>query len=451
MKENNKQFIKMTETPIPKLICSLSVPTIISMLVTAFYNMADTFFVSKLGTSASGAVGIVFSIMAVIQAVGFTIGMGSGAWISRILGKKDTEKASEVASTGLFLGVVIGLILTILGLVFLSPLMKTLGATDTVLPYAKDYARYILFGSPVMITSFMLNNVLRSEGKARYAMIGITIGGILNVILDPIFIFTLGLKTAGAAIATLISQCIGVVLLFMPFILQKTDTKLSLKKINIFSNTPLIIFKNGLPSLCRQGLASVSSILLNNAAAVYGDAALSAMSIVGKIFMMLFSVILGFGQGYQPVAGYNYSAGNYKRVRKASLFMLFVSHISVFVLGGIAAVFAPQIIMLFIKNDPDVISIGSTALIAQSIALQFVPLGVLCNMTFQSIGKSWIASALSSLRQGVFFIPLILLLPMWFNIFGVEIAQAVADILNFFVALPFFIWFLKDLKKLDKY
>lgn len=440
----------MTETPIPKLICSLSVPTIISMLVTAFYNMADTFFVSKLGTSASGAVGVVFSIMAIIQAVGFTIGMGSGAWISRLLGKKDKGTASEVASTGLFIGIVIGCILTVIGLIFLSPLMKILGATDTVLPYAKDYARYILFGSPVMITTFVLNNVLRSEGKARYAMIGITTGGLLNVALDPLFIFTFGLETAGAAIATLISQCIGVILLFIPFILKKTDTKLGIKKVKVFSLTPLIILKNGLSSLCRQGLASVSSILLNNAAAVYGDPALSAMSIVGKIFMMLFSVILGFGQGYQPVCGYNYSSKHYDRVKKAALFMLLVSHISVILLGGTAAIFAPNIIKLFINDDLEVIKIGTAALIAQSIALQFIPLGVLCNMTFQSIGKSWTASILSSLRQGVFFIPLILFLPKWLDIFGVEIAQAVADVLNFFVAIPFFILFLKELKAKEK-
>ena len=450
MESNNKQFIKMTETPIPKLICSLSVPTIISMLVTAFYNTADTFFVSKLGTSASGAVGVVFSVMAIIQAVGFTIGMGSGAWISRLLGQKDKEKASEVASTGLFVGIVIGCILTVVGLVFLSPLMKILGATDTVLPYAKDYARYILFGSPIMITTFVLNNILRSEGKARFAMIGITTGGLLNIALDPFFIFTLDLKTAGAAIATLISQCIGVALLFIPFFLKKTDVKLSIKKTKVFSSTPLIILKNGLPSLCRQGLASVSSIFLNNAAAVYGDPALSAMSIVGKIFMMLFSVILGFGQGYQPVCGYNYSSEHFERVKKAALFMLLVSHISVVILGGAAAIFAPNIIKLFIRDDFEVIKIGTSALIAQSVALQFIPLGVLCNMTFQSIGKSWTASILSSLRQGVFFIPLILLLPKWFNIFGVEIAQAVADVLNFFVAIPFFIWFLKSLKKMDQ-
>lgn len=450
MESNDKQYIKMTETPIPKLICSLSVPTIISMLVTAFYNMADTFFVSKLGTSASGAVGVVFSIMAIIQAVGFTIGMGSGAWISRLLGKKDKETASEVASTGLFIGIVIGCLLTVIGLIFLLPLMKILGATDTVLPYAKDYARYILFGSPVMITTFVLNNVLRSEGKARYAMIGITTGGLLNVALDPLFIFTFGLETAGAAIATLISQCIGVILLFIPFILKKTDTKLCIKKVKVFSLTPLIILKNGLPSLCRQGLASVSSILLNNAAAVYGDPALSAMSIVGKIFMMLFSVILGFGQGYQPVCGYNYSSKHYDRVKKAAMFMLLVSHISVILLGGTAAIFAPDIIKLFINDDLEVIKIGTAALIAQSIALQFIPLGVLCNMTFQSIGKSWTASILSSLRQGVFFIPLILFLPKWLDIFGVEIAQAVADVLNFFVAIPFFILFLKELKAKEK-
>ncbi len=445
--KNDKQFIKMIETPIPKLILKQSVPTIISMLITALYNMADAFFVSKINTSASGAVGVVFSVMAIIQAIGFTVGMGSGANISRLLGKKDKDKASEFASTATVIGLFSGILLTVAGSIFLSPIMRLLGATETALPYANEYAKYIFYGSPIMILSFILNNVLRAEGKASFAMIGITSGGILNIALDPLFIFTFGLGTAGAAIATLISQSIGVALLLTPFILKKTDVKLSPKSVKPFSKTTINIISNGFPSLCRQGLASISSILLNNAASVYGDPALSAFSIVGKIFMMLFSVILGFGQGYQPAAGYNYSSGNYKRVKKAAFFMLTVSHISVAVLGGVAALFAPEILKFFIDNDPEVVKIGAAALRYQCLALQFIPLGVLCNMTFQSLGKSVVASVLASFRQGLFFIPLILILPKYLKLLGVETAQPIADILNFFVAIPFFIWFLKGLKK----
>ena len=293
----DKQYKKMTETPVRRLIMSLSVPTIISMLVTAIYNMADTFFVGQLGKSASGAVGIVFSIMAIIQAIGFTLGMGSGTWISRLLGRKDNQKAGRVASTGIFMGLVLGIVISVVGIVFIDKILILCGATDTILPHAKNYALYILLAAPIMICSFILNNILRSEGKARFSMIGITAGGVLNIALDPLFIYVFDLGTAGAAIATAISQLVSVIILLIPFIMRKTETKPSVKRIELTALTPFHILKNGFPSFCRQGLASLATILLNTAASGYGDAAISAMSITGKIFMMVFSVVIGLGQG----------------------------------------------------------------------------------------------------------------------------------------------------------
>ncbi len=450
MDAKDKQYKKMVETPVSRLIISLSVPTVVSMLVTAVYNMADTFFVGQLGKSASGAVGIVFSIMAIIQAIGFTLGMGSGTWISRILGRKDNEKASQVASTGVFLGIAFGLIISVIGIIFLDKILLLCGATETILPHAKDYAFYILLSAPLMISSFVLNNILRSEGKAKFSMFGITSGGVLNIILDPLFIYVFELGTAGAAIATAISQLVGVIVLSLPFILRKTETKISIKKIRVFSPISLKILKNGFPSFCRQGLASLSTILLNTAASGYGDAAISAMSITGKIFMVVFSVIIGLGQGYQPVLGYNYSAGFFTRVKKAASFMLKASYVVVFVIGGAIALFSGQLIGLFIKNDAEVVSIGVTALRIQCIGLVFVPLSILANMTLQSVGKSLQSSFLSSLRQGIFFIPLILILPKFIGILGVQCTQGIADTLSFFVSIPFYLVFLKQLPKVDR-
>jgi putative MATE family efflux protein len=285
--EQNQQFQKMTQTPVGKLITTLSVPTIISMLVTAIYNMADTFFVSKLGTSASGAVGIVFSVMAIIQAIGFTFGMGSGSWISRLLGAKEEEKSKEVAATGFYSAIFLCALMSAIGEWKLNDLMRLLGASETILPYAKDYARYILLAAPIMASSFVLNNILRSEGHAKFAMIGITTGGILNVILDPIFIFVFDLGISGAAIATALSQLTSFLILLSYFVMHKTTTRLGIHRISKNPMTYLQIVKNGLPSFSRQGLASIASILLNKQAMIYGDAAVAAMAIVTKIFQIL--------------------------------------------------------------------------------------------------------------------------------------------------------------------
>jgi len=436
----------MIQAPVGGLVISLAVPTIISMLVTSIYNMADTYFVSKLGTSASGAVGVVFALMAIIQAIGFTVGMGSGSLISRLLGAHRTDEASRVAASGFYMSLLFGALLATAGLLFLDPLMRGLGATATILPYARDYAQYILFAAPVMTTSFVLNNILRAEGQARLAMVGITAGGILNCGLDPLFIFVFKMGIAGAALATALSQLISMLILLSCFVRNRTVCKLSLPKLSRTPDTYLQILKNGLPSFCRQGLASISTVALNVNAAVYGDAAVAAMSIVGKIFMFIFSVTLGIGQGYQPVLGYNYGARNFRRVREAFFFTLktcivFMAACSI---GGFAA--APFLMKLFIATDPDVIAIGSKALRAQCLTMPLVPLGVMCNMTFQSIGKSWTATFLAAARQGIFFLPSILILPRLLGLTGVQITQPLADACTFLCCIPFTIHFFRELK-----
>lgn len=448
--EQNQQFQKMTQTPVGKLIATLSIPTIISMLVTSVYNMADTFFVSKLGTSASGAVGIVFSVMAIIQAIGFTFGMGSGSWISRLLGAKEEEKAKEVAATGFYSAIFLCTLMSLIGEWKMDDLMRILGASETILPYARDYARYILLAAPIMASSFVLNNILRSEGHAKFAMIGITTGGILNIVLDPIFIFTFNMGISGAALATALSQLISFLILLSYFVMHKTTTRLEIHRLSKNPGTYYQIVKNGLPSFSRQGLASIASILLNKQATIYGDAAVAAMAIVTKIFMMIFSVMIGFGQGYQPVVGFNFGAGIMDRVKKAMKFTLKVGIAGMSSAAVILFFAAPLLMGLFISDDPAVLEIGTMALRAQAISMPLIPIGTVSNMTFQSIGKSWKATIMSSMRQGIFFIPLIFILPAIFGLWGVTMTQAASDALTAVACTPFLYSFYKNLTEETK-
>lgn len=447
MTNSQAQFLKMTETPIPNLVSRLAVPTIISMLVSSIYNMADTFFVAKLGTSAAGAVGIVFSLMAVIQAIGFGLGMGSGSNISRLLGQQKNKEADIIASTGFFSAITFGLILTFFGTIFIDYLMKNLGATETILPYAKDYAKYILFGAPVMCASFVMNNILRSEGKAALSMVGITFGGILNIILDPVFIFVFKLGISGAAIATLLSQCISFSLLLSCFIRKKSTTKLHIKNVSKKIGTYFLIIKTGLPSLCRQALASTATIFLNVSASFYGDSAVAAMSIVGRIFMFTMSAMIGLGQGFQPVLGYNYGAKKYDRVREAIFFTGKVGTIVMTSFAVIGFIFAEDIMKVFRKEDLEVIVIGAFAIKMQCLALPTHPMIVVSNMTLQIVGKSWQGTFLSAARQGIFFLPLIIIFSQAMGLTGIQITQPVADVLTAICTVPFMILFFKEIKQ----
>lgn len=436
----------MTTDPVCPLIVRLAVPTIISMLITAVYNTADTYFVSQLNKSASGAVGIVMPLMALIQAVGFTLGMGAGSNISRLLGEKQNEKACEYGSKALFAAIALGAVITGVCFIFFEDLLLLLGSTDTILPFARDYAFYILCAAPLFTALFVLNNILRGEGKAFFSMMGVAAGGLLNIIIDPIFINNLSLGIAGAAIATAISQLVSVVILLVPFIFKKTIIRLSFSK--LFRNTGvyLQILRIGLPSLLRQGLASLATILLNNSAANISDAAVSAMTIVTKVSMMINSAFIGFGQGFQPVVGYNHGAGLHDRVRRAFMFTLGVGTGLLTVLGIATWIFAERIMNAFI-DDSEVVKIGIAALRAQCIATPFMAPGIVTNMVLQSVGKAFGACVLSSARQGLFFIPLILTLPHFFGTQGLIWSQPVADLLTLVAAIPFGVIFLKNLKK----
>ncbi|MCQ4638148.1 MATE family efflux transporter [Anaerovorax odorimutans] len=436
----------MTETPVPKLVIMLGIPTTVSMLVTNLYNMADTYFVSKLGTSASGAVGVVFGLMAIIQAIGFMFGHGAGSIISRKLGEKNQESATRIASTSFFSALAAGIALAVLGLIFLTPLMRLLGSTDTILPYARMYGIFILIASPLMVSSFVMNNILRYEGKAALAMIGLTTGGILNIFGDWILIMKCGLGVEGAGIATAVSQLISFSILLSMFLTGRTSSRLSLRFFSRDRGDVAAIVKTGFPSLIRQGLSSVAAMLLNGQAGIYGDAAVAAMAIVNRICFLIFSVGLGIGQGFQPVSAFNYGAKQYSRVRKAFFFTWGAGEISLGCAAVIGILLSPQLVGFF-RDDPEVIAIGTFALLAQMIALFFQPLSICANMLFQSIGKSGIASFLAALRSGLLFFPAILILPALMGLTGVEIAQTAADIAAFFIALPFVVRFFRRLPK----
>ena len=450
MKEQSSaQYKKMTETPVPKLILMLGLPTTISMLVTSIYNMADTYFVGQIGTSASGAIGIVFGLMAIIQAFGFMFGHGAGSIISRSLGAKNLERASVIASTAFLCAALAGLLLSVFGLLFINPLMRLLGSTDTILPYARTYAIFILLAAPFMASSCVLNNVLRYEGRAALAMIGLVSGSLLNIFGDWLLVSRLDMGVAGAGISTAISQTISFCILFSMFLRGKTDSKVKFKWITKDFKDVLLICQTGLPSLMRQGLSSISTMVLNGQAGIYGDAAVAAMSIVNRICFLIFSVGLGIGQGFQPVSAFNYGAKKYDRVRKGFYFTWAVGEL---LLGGFAIVglLCSQNLIAIFRDDPQVIEIGNFALSIQLWALFFQPLAVCANMMFQSIGKNAVATFLSMLRSGLFFIPTILILANTLGLTGVEISQTVADILAFAVSVPFVINFMRDLKRLER-
>jgi len=442
-----EKYIRMTQTPVKRLVTTLAIPTVISMIVTSLYNMADTYFVGMIGTSTTtGAVGVAMSIMALIQAIGFTIGMGSGNYMSQLLGKQDIKMAEKVASTGFFTAFATGALFSTLCLIFLDKIVLLLGATDTIAPYAASYIRIILYAAPFMISTFTLNNILRYQGNAVYSMVGVAIGGVLNIFLDPLFILTFDMGLEGAAWATALSQFVSFcVLLIMCF--RGNNIRIRISNFTFKHSIHKNILTIGMPSFFRQGMASIASILLNYYAGVHGgDPGVAAMTVVTKVFMFAQSMLIGFGQGFQPVCGFNYGAGLYKRVKDAFFFCVKVGFVILTAFSVLAMLFTPQFIALF-RDEPEVIEIGTVAMRWQAVLFPLASWTVMCNMLLQSIGKTLSASILSVARQGLCFIPAIIVLPMLFELTGVQISQAIADALTFAIALPIGIKAVRELER----
>ena len=440
----------MTETPLTPLILKLALPTIVSMMITSFYNMADTYFVGLIGSaSASGAVGVIFPLMAIMQAVGFMFGHGSGNFISRKLGAGEVDSADRMAATGFFSAFLAGVGIMLFGLISVNGLVYWLGSTNTIAPYAKQYVLYLMPGVPFLVSSLVLNNQLRFQGSAFYSMIGITSGALLNVVLDPVFIFVFDMGVAGAALATSLSQIVSFVLL-LAGTRRGGNIRIRLRNFTPSKANYAEIIRGGVPSLARQGLNSLATVCLNLAAGVYGDAAIAAMSIVSRVMMMTVSAIIGFGQGFQPICGFNYGAKLYGRVRKAFWLCVRISFGTLLVLSALAIVFAPQIIHLFLATDTEVQRIGTLALRLQCMFIPLFSFSCIANMMLQTMGIAGKATLLASARQGLFFIPAVLVLSHWLGLLGVQLAQPVADVLTFCLSLPLALSVLKDLKQKEQ-
>lgn len=441
MRRDNYQFL--TTAPVPRVIGSMSVSTIISMMVVTLYNMADTFFVGRIDTQSTAAVGIVFSVMFIIQSVAFFFGHGSGNFISRELGAKRRHNAEQMATTSFIYSFGAGLLIMVIGLLLLRPIALLLGATPTVLPPTLDYMGIVLLGAPFMTAQLTLNNQMRFQGNAHTAMAGVVVGAIMNVGLDPLLIFTCGMGVRGAAWATVIGQ-VSSFLILLALTRKGDNIRLNLRHFNPHILFLKEIIAGGTPSLMRQSLGSVATIMLNVAAAAYGDAAIAAMSIVNRIAMFIMSTVIGLGQGYQPLCGFCYGAKLYGRVKEGLWFCVKVGTVFLVICSAIGFYKSYAIIALF-RNDPEVISIGIDALRWQLAALPLGALSMYSNMMMQTIGMTWRANILAAGRRGIFFIPLILILPQWWGLTGVEACQAVADVCTFIISIPLLISALREI------
>ena len=442
MTNADQHYIKMTETPVARLILKLGIPTTISMLITSIYNMADTYFVGTLGPSAQAATGVLFTLQAIIQGVAFMLGQGSGTFISRELADKNTSRASMYASSSFFVGGIIGVVIMVLGLLIREPLVLFLGSTETILPHAKDYALWVLLSCPFVITSMILNNALRFEGRAFYAMFGLTAGGILNIFGDYLLVAKLNMGVYGAGLATAVSQCISFIILYIMF-RKMAQSKIAFKSVSRSWKTYLSICRVGLPSLIRQSMTSVTTGILNNLTKAFGDAAIAAMSVVSRYAMFLMCVGLGMGQGFQPVAAFNYRAKKYDRVKKGLVFLIIYALILVGGLSTITMLIPEQVVAIFQKRQ-EVIEVGSVALRYYAFGMIFMAFSVPVNMLYQSIQKPTISSVLSLIRAGAITIPLLLILVPTVGLTGIQIAQPIADVTAGIISIPFIIHFLKS-------
>lgn len=444
MTESQIYYDKMTKTPLTKLIVSLGIPTTISMLVTNIYNMADTYFVGTLGESQQAATGILFTLQAIIQAIAFMLGQGSGTMVSKSLAEQKEEEASKYVSSAFFSGLALGTVLMVFGLLFLSPFMRLLGSTETILPYARQYGACVLITCPIMIGSFVLNNNLRYEGKAFYAMIGLVTGGLLNIFGDYLLVIVFEMGVLGAGLSTAISQFVSFFILLY-FFKKMAQSSINLSAVSKDFTVYAIISKVGFPAIIRQGLSSISSGLLNNLTRPYGDAAIAAMSVVNRFAAFIMCVGLGIGQGYQPVASFNYQAKEYKRVKKGLLVTMGIGFCFISCLAIPGAVFAEQVIHVFQKSE-QVKEIGVFALRCSCLGTTFLAFSVPVNMLYQSIRKAGMSSFLSMLRSGLMFIPTLIVTTHFLGIVGIQISQPLADMLTGLVSIPFVISFLKKEK-----
>lgn len=431
--QRDAKYEKMTTQPVGRLVCEMAVPSMVCMLATGFYNVVDTFFVGKIDTQSTAALGIVFVYMTLLQAISFFLGQGSGIFISNALGARKFKEAEAMAATGFFSAIILTTIMAICGSLFMDPLLRFFGSTETILPVARPYFGYILLCTPFMSGVFVMNNQMRLQGNATLSMIGILSGVVLNIALDPLFIFSFKMGVAGAGLATAISQFISFWIMFA-IIGRNGGIHIRLRLFKPTLEQFREIVAGGLPSLVRQSLISVVSLCVNNLAAGYGDAAVAAFSVVNRVMALVMAALLGFGQGFQPVCGFNYGAGLYARVRKAFNFSVMVATAYCVVISLLGILFATGIITLFRAEDAEVIDIGAQVLRYQCYTFPLVGFVVIANMYLQNIRKTVSATLVAIGRHGLFFIPLLYWGTWLFGMFGMIIAQPIADVFSIAMA-----------------
>jgi putative MATE family efflux protein len=445
VQESDAKFDRMTTRPVRKLVCEMAAPSIVIMLVTTIYNATDTWFVSSIGTSATAAIGVSFPLMAIIQAIGFLFGHGAGNFISRALGARKRDVAARMAAIGFFTSFTLGVFIALPGIIFLTPLAELLGSTETILPFAREYLVFILMGAPFAIAAFMLNSLLRFQGSAFFGMIGMVSGAALNIALTPLFIFVFGMGVSGAGLATMISQIAGCALLFLGC-MRGGNIRVSFRDFSLDSSLYKEMLRGGTPSLLRQSMIALGVLFMNHAAAGYGDAVIAAITIVNRIVMLSIAGVLGLGQGFQPVCGFNYGAGLYDRVKKAFRFCVTLSTAALTMLAILCFIFAPEIIALFRKDDYEVIQTGAFMLRAQCLSLPVVSWTFLQSMMLQTIGRTLEANVLAFARQGLFLIPLLFILVPLFGVTGIQICAPIADYCTFLLSIPLGVSVLRKLE-----
>lgn len=436
LKDPQQKRSFMLETPIPRLVTQMALPSIAAMIVSSAYNLADTVFVSQLGTSATSAVGVNSSIDQMIMMAGSLVSAGAASYTSRLLGAKEDRHAREVLSTCFFAALLLGAFVMAFGFAFQDQMLLFLGANDEILPYSRQYCQYILLAAPFMASNFVLNQCLRAEGSSTYSMIGMVAGAILNIGLDPIFIFTFGWGVAGASAATALSKLVSWCILMTPYIQKRTLLSIRFSQIRLRWQDVKEVCAMGSSSFFRTGLGTASNIVLNRIAVLYGTSALAAVSVSNRITMFMTSAALGFGQGFQPVAGYSWGAKRYDRVREGFRFSAKACVVGMAVVAGIMAVFARPILLLFTDNDQELVRIGVFSLRFQCLALPIHGYAIIVNMLCAGIGRALPAAILSTARQGICFLPVLPLLKLFFGVWGVAAINGVADILSLLLAYP---------------
>ena len=428
----------MLRGSLPKVISKMALPSIISFLITSIYNIADTYFVSDLGESAQAAISVNASLDQIIMMAGSMLAIGAASYISRLLGAKEKGKADKVLSTAFFMAIIFGAVVTVLGVSFMRPMVRLLGATDTCEQYAVDYATYVVLVAPFMAASFVMNQCLRAEGSAMLSMIGMGFGGVLNCFLDPIFIFGLHMGVVGASLATAISKLVSFSILVFPYLTRRSVLCLSVRKFRPSRDILTEVFTVGSSSMFRSGLAVISAIVLNNIAGGISDAVLAGVGVSTKVMMFPFGVILGFGTGFQPVAGFNWGAKQYGRVEESYRFASLTAIAGGLVMGLSLALFAPALVGLFAKADQsaEMITVGTLCIRLQCLALPIQGWVAVVNMLCAGLGDAKGALLLSTSRQGTCFLPIVYPMSRLWGANGVSAVQAAADLLSLLLAVP---------------